>query len=146
MRLNKTPKLFTMIEGISDERWTKLLQKDNQKYYVYWCLSKYPYEVSKYFTICLHKVELPSSYHCKAPEIGGHSTWSCRRHHMETFSALLAICAGNLPVTGEFPHKGQWRGAFTFSLMWAWINGWVNKGEAGDLTCHHDQYDVTVIL
>ena len=22
---------------------------------------------------------------------------------METFSALLAICAGNLPVTGEFP-------------------------------------------
>ena len=28
-------------------------------------------------------------------------TW-CRRQ-METFSALLAICAGNSPVTGEFP-------------------------------------------
>ena len=25
------------------------------------------------------------------------------RHHMETFSALLAICAGNSPVPGEFP-------------------------------------------
>ena len=25
------------------------------------------------------------------------------RHHMETFSALLAIWAGNSPVTGEFP-------------------------------------------
>ena len=25
------------------------------------------------------------------------------RHQMETFSALLAICAGNLPVPGEFP-------------------------------------------
>ena len=25
------------------------------------------------------------------------------RHQMETFSALLAICAGNSPVTGEFP-------------------------------------------
>ena len=25
------------------------------------------------------------------------------RHHMETFSALLAICAGNSPVLGEFP-------------------------------------------
>ena len=25
------------------------------------------------------------------------------RHQMETYSALLAICAGNLPVTGEFP-------------------------------------------
>ena len=28
-------------------------------------------------------------------------TW--RRHQMETFSALLAICAGNASVTGEFP-------------------------------------------
>ena len=25
------------------------------------------------------------------------------RHQMETFSALLAICAGNSPVTGDFP-------------------------------------------
>ena len=30
-----------------------------------------------------------------------HSSWW--RHRMETFSALLAICAGNSPVTGEFP-------------------------------------------
>ena len=28
------------------------------------------------------------------------------RHHMETFSALLALCAGNSPITGEFrSHK-----------------------------------------
>ena len=27
------------------------------------------------------------------------------RHQMETFSALLALCAGNSPVTGEFPAK-----------------------------------------
>ena len=27
----------------------------------------------------------------------------CSRHQMETFSALLAICAGNSPVSGEFP-------------------------------------------
>ena len=30
-----------------------------------------------------------------------HNTWW--RHQMETFSALLAICAGNSPVPGEFP-------------------------------------------
>ena len=30
----------------------------------------------------------------------GDSWW---RHQMETFSALLAICAGNSPVPGEFP-------------------------------------------
>ena len=29
------------------------------------------------------------------------STWW--RHQMDTFSALLALCAGHLPVTGEFP-------------------------------------------
>ena len=31
----------------------------------------------------------------------GHVSWW--RHQMETFSALLAICAGNSPVPGEFP-------------------------------------------
>ena len=29
--------------------------------------------------------------------------YSWWRHQMETFSALLAICAGNSPVTGKFP-------------------------------------------
>ena len=28
------------------------------------------------------------------------------RHQMETFSALLAICEGNSPVSGEFPARG----------------------------------------
>ena len=31
-----------------------------------------------------------------------HSRW---RHQMELFSALLALCAGNSPVTGEFPSQ-----------------------------------------
>ena len=31
------------------------------------------------------------------------------------------------------PHKGQWRGSLMFSLICAWINGWVNNREAGDL-------------
>ena len=30
------------------------------------------------------------------------------------------------------PHKGQWGGALMFSLIYAWINGWVNNCEAGD--------------
>ena len=32
------------------------------------------------------------------------------------------------------PHKDHWRGALMFVLICAWINGWVNNGEAGDLT------------
>ena len=39
--------------------------------------------------------------HSKA-HIQGKPLW---RHQMETFSALLAICAGNLPVPGEFPEQ-----------------------------------------
>ena len=31
------------------------------------------------------------------------------------------------------PHKGQWRGALMFSLIWAWTNGWTNNRDAGDL-------------
>ena len=67
------------------------------------------------------------------------------RHQMETFFALLALCVGNSPVTGEFPHKGQWRGALIFSLIWAWINGWVNNRDVGDLRRHRAHYDVTLM-
>ena len=42
-------------------------------------------------------------------------------------------------------HKGQWRGALVFSLICAWINGWVNNSEAGDLRRHSAQYDGTVM-
>ena len=44
------------------------------------------------------------------------------------------------------PHKGQWRGALMFSLICAWINGWVNNREAGDLRRHRAHYDVTVMI
>ena len=36
-------------------------------------------------------------------DIVDYRTLSWWRHQMETFSALLAICAGNSPVPGEFP-------------------------------------------
>ena len=49
---------------------------------------------------------------------------------METFSALLAICAGNSPVTGEFPAQTPVKRSFDifFDLR-------LNKrlSEAGDL-------------
>ena len=65
---------------------------------------------------------------------------------METFSALLALCAGNSPVPGEFLHKGQWRGALMFSLICARKNGWVNNREAGDLRRHSAHCDVIVMF
>ena len=74
------------------------------------------------------------------------SACSWWRHQMETFSALLALCAGNSPVTGEFPHKGQWRGALMFTLICVWINYWAKNREAGDLRRHRAHYGVTVML
>ena len=67
------------------------------------------------------------------------------RHQMETFSALLALCAGNSPVTGEFPAQSQWRWALMFSLNCAWTDGWVSNRHAGDLRHHRAHYDVTVM-
>ena len=43
------------------------------------------------------------------------------------------------------PHKGQWRGALMYCLVCAWINGWVNNGEAGDLRRYRAHYDVTLM-
>ena len=44
------------------------------------------------------------------------------------------------------PHKRQWRGALMFSLICAWINRWVNNGEAGDLRRHGAHCDVIVMM
>ena len=64
---------------------------------------------------------------------------------MDTFSALLAICAGNSPVTGEFLVQRPVTRSFDvfFDLR---INGWENNGEAGDLILHRAHYDVTVMI
>ena len=42
--------------------------------------------------------------------------------------------------------KCQWHEALVFSLICAWISGWVNNREAGDLRHHRAQYDVTVMI
>ena len=65
------------------------------------------------------------------------------RHQMETFSALLAICAGNSPVTGEIPTQRPVTRRFDIFLTW--INSWVNNREAGNLRRHRAHYDVTVM-
>ena len=46
-----------------------------------------------------HPLNLPMFFKVSSLILG--ITWW--RHQMETFSALLAICAGNSPVPGEFP-------------------------------------------
>ena len=58
---------------------------------------------------------------------------------MKMFSALLALCAGNSPVTGEFPSQKPVARSFDvfFHLR-------LNK-RLSDLGRHVAHYDVTVI-
>ena len=63
-------------------------------------------------------------------------------HSMMTSSNgnIFRVTGHRSPVNS--PHKGHWRGALIFSLICAWINGWVNSREAGDMRCHRAHYDV----
>ena len=64
---------------------------------------------------------------------------------METFSALLAICAGNSPVPGELPAQRPVTRIFDvfFDLR---LNKWLSKQSWGcDLRRHRAHYDVTVM-
>ena len=64
---------------------------------------------------------------------------------METFSALLAICAENSPIPGEFPAQRPVSRGFDVFFIYVWINGWVNNREAGNLRCHRGHYVVIVM-
>ena len=97
------------------------------------CATSYQYSLRKHGRLTL-KIQ---------NRVKSHSWW---RHQMETFSALLALCAGHSPVMVNSPHKGQWREAFMFSLICAWINDWVNNREADDLRRHRGHYDVNVMI
>ena len=55
------------------------------------------------------------------------------RHQMETFSALLALCAGNSPVTGEFPAQRSVTRSFDIFYDLCLNNRLRNNRKAGDL-------------
>ena len=67
--------------------------------------------------------------------------WS---HQMEWFSALLALCAENSPVAGEFPSQRTVTRSFGVFFC-ASANGWVYNRDAGDLRRNHAHYGVTVM-
>ena len=124
------------------------------QYAIYWIVvssSWYQYILSQFNYSFIHSYTVYLSCFllydiCRtSQEICPQHICSWWRHQMETFFALLAICAGNSPVPVNSTHKGQWRGALMFSLICVWINGWVNNRKVGDLTRYRAHYDVTVM-
>ena len=79
------------------------------------------------------------------PKPTAHKVGTWWRHQMETFSTLLAFVRAIHRSPVNSPHKGQWRVALVFSLICAWINGWVNNREAGNLRHPDAHYDVTIM-
>ena len=78
--------------------------------------------------------------HLSCTRLSNKRTWWC--HQMETFSALLALCAGNSPVTGGFPAQRLVTLSFDVFFDLCLNKRWVNNPEAGvrlpscSLWCH----------
>ena len=68
--------------------------------------------------------------------------WSSYCHRIGTFSTLLALCAGNSSVTGEFPAQRPVTRSFDafFDLRW------VNNKYSVDLRLYRSHYDATVMM
>ena len=56
------------------------------------------------------------------------------------------LCAGNSPVTDEFPAQRPGTQSFDIFFDLRLKRGWVNNREAGDLRRHRDHYDVIVMV
>ena len=69
-------------------------------------------------------------------------TW---HQQIETLSALLVFCEGNLPVTGGFPSQRPATRSFDAFLICSWPNGWTNTRDAADLRRHRAHQDATVM-
>ena len=65
---------------------------------------------------------------------------------METFSALMALRAGNLPVTSEFPSQKPVTRSFDDFVDLHLNKRRANNQYASDLRRHHAHYDVTVLF
>ena len=65
------------------------------------------------------------------------------RHQMEAFSVLLAICAGNSPVTGEFPTQRPLTRSFD-----VFFDPRLNKrlSEQSWGRWYNDHYDVIIMM
>ena len=69
---------------------------------------------------------LPDCHHRFIVNLTGTTCYSWWCHQMEPFSTLLALCAGNSPVTDEFP--AQWPVKWNFDVIFDLrLKKWLSK-------------------
>ena len=78
--------------------------------------------------------------------VGSFPLKSWWRHQMETFSALLAICAGNSQVTGEFPAQRPVTWSFDVFFDLHPNNGLSKQSWGWRFETQLLHYDVTVMV
>ena len=88
----------------------------------------------------------------KSKYIDSHPTewnWKCRLQNVHDdvikwkhFPRYWPFVRGIHRWPGNSPHKGHWRGALMFSLVWHWTDEWVNNRDVGDLRRHRVHDDV----
>ena len=64
---------------------------------------------------------------CKKMDFPSNSWW---RHQIKAFSALMALCSGNSPVTGEFPPQRPVKWSFD-AFFYLRLNKWLRKQSRG---------------
>ena len=105
---------------------------------------------TKYGFVWLHRIILSDSCHIwwninseieQLPRLQLHDDVTKWKH----FRCYWPFVRGIHRSQVNSPHKSQWRRALIFCLIYAWINGWVNNREAGDLRRHRAHYDVIVM-
>ena len=127
-----------------------------------------------YWEFYLCRCQPPGEYfgrHCETSKLSNEEKYICLI--MSYFSHFTVICIDYFPnkwchdnvfkwkhfprywpyvrgihrslISVYSPPKRHRRGALMFSLICAWINGWINNREAGDLRRYRAHYDVTVM-
>ena len=116
-----------------------------------------PFKSHKYLTHTLRdmiytKLELYDLLHLRTHKCFWNTpAWCSIGHNMMTSSNENIFCSTG-PLCGEFTGhrwiprtKASDAELWYFSLICAWINGWVTNPEAGDLRRHRAHYDVIAI-
>ena len=123
-----------MLKGLSKPFWKPVDFRDPITYLSQWPCANY--KASAPQILFIHLDKRASSY------------WSIHDDviKLKHFPRYWPFMRGIHRSQVNSPHKGQWRGAFIFSLIFTWTNGWVNNRYAVDLRRYLAHYDVTLII
>ena len=107
------------------------------------------------FNVFMSTSQLPSTitFRCLVTHTGASDIFTSVTSRVRTMANMMTSSTGNIfrvtgHLCGEFTGPGEFPAqspVTQLSLISAWINGWVNNREAGDLRRNRANYDVTVM-